>query len=213
MLGDVLLIHDKHKNAAGAIAEKVLEKRKGKYVVAISGESGSGKSELAHCLAKEFKNRGIRSKIIHADNYYCTHPLKRKEWRMKNGINSVGFTEYDWDVLNRNISDYRNGRKSEMPCVDLANDQVDRLITDFSEIDLLIIDGLYAIKAEDANMRIFIDLTYHKTKLAQDTRGKESLKDEFRLQVLEREHVVMRSLRNIADLIVDEDYNVSEANK
>ena len=57
MLGDVLLIQETHKKAAADIKEfmkKDLEtKPKGyKYIVAISGESGAGKSELSHSLAK-----------------------------------------------------------------------------------------------------------------------------------------------------------------
>ncbi|NLH52242.1 MAG: uridine kinase, partial [Bacteroidales bacterium] len=44
MLGDVLLIADKHRDAAAAILQKVLEIRKPKMIIAISGESGSGKS-------------------------------------------------------------------------------------------------------------------------------------------------------------------------
>ena len=42
MLGDVLLIEDKHKEAAEALKDVVLKNRKGKFIVAISGESGSG---------------------------------------------------------------------------------------------------------------------------------------------------------------------------
>ena len=50
MLGDVLLIEKKHEDAAQTILERVLKERKEKYMVAIAGESGSGKTELAHVL-------------------------------------------------------------------------------------------------------------------------------------------------------------------
>ena len=53
MLGDVLLINDMHKEAAKAICERVMADRESnedryRYVIGISGVSGSGKSELAH---------------------------------------------------------------------------------------------------------------------------------------------------------------------
>jgi len=143
MLGDVLLIEDKHRKAGEAIIQKILERRKDKFMIAISGESGSGKSELAHVIAKGLRKHGIMAKPIHIDNYYRIHPLERTEWRKKNGIeNVVGYGEYDWDTIYRNIDDFKNNRKSTMPCVDLVTEQIDQLTTDFKGIDMLVIDGL-----------------------------------------------------------------------
>ncbi|MBI4647026.1 MAG: zeta toxin family protein [Bacteroidia bacterium] len=208
MLGDVLLIQDKHREAAAKISERILCQRAPKYLIAVSGESGSGKSELAHCIAKELKTKKISAKIIHTDNYYRIHPLQRTEWRKQHGIESIGYSEYDWETLNRNIKDFKNGNISEMPCIDIVTDQVDKLSTDFSEIELLILDGLYAIKAEGIHIRIFIELTYHETKKAQIARGKEP-QNEYRMQVLEREHVVVQSLRPLANVIINKEYVVS----
>ena len=56
-------------------------------------------------------------------------------------------------------------------------------------------------------LAVFIDLTYHETKKAQIVRGKEP-QNEFRLNVLKREHEVVQSLRPFADLIVTKDYEV-----
>ena len=42
MLGDVLLITDKHREAGEKIIAHILKNRTDKYIVAISGESGSG---------------------------------------------------------------------------------------------------------------------------------------------------------------------------
>lgn len=94
-----------------------------------------------------------------------------------------------------------------IPCIDLIPEQVDKLITDFSKIDMLIVDGLYAIKANDIDLRVFIDLTYHETKINQIIRLKEAM-SEFRLSILEREHLAMTSLKPMADLVVDKSYQV-----
>ena len=98
-----------------------------------------------------------------------------------------------------------------MPCIDIIPEQVDKLITDFAKIDLLVIDGLYAIKANELDLRVFIDLTYHETKLSQIERLKETYNKE-RMKVLEREHINVRSLKPLADLIVNKSYKVVEAN-
>ena len=94
-----------------------------------------------------------------------------------------------------------------IPCIDLIPEQVDKLITDFSKVDLLIVDGLYAIKANDIDMRVFIDLTYHETKINQIIRMKEAMSD-FRLGILENEHQAVISLKPMADLVVDKSYQV-----
>ena len=212
MLGDVLLINDMHKEAAQAICEKVLADRETKderyrYVIGISGESGSGKSELAHTLATSLKSHHIRVKVIHTDNYYSIQPLLREEWRRNKGFDKIGLDEYDWVKIRKTLRDFKEEQECMIPCIDLIPEQVDKLITDFSKIDLLILDGLYAIKAKDIDMRVFIDLTYHETKINQIIRMKEAM-SEFRMSILEHEHQAVSTLKSSADLVVDKSYQV-----
>jgi uridine kinase len=215
MLGDILLINDMHKDAAQSIFERIMEDRakleeRYRYVVGISGESGSGKSELAHALGKLLKENHIRVKVIHTDNYYKIQPLLREEWRRNKGFDKIGIEEYDWIKIRKTIRDFREEQECMIPCIDLIPEQVDKLITDFSKIDLLIIDGLYAINTPDLDLRVFIDLTYHETKINQIIRLKEAMSD-FRMAILEREHQAVISLKPKADLIVDKSYQVVTA--
>ena len=208
MLGDVLLISEKHQTAAKKILEKVLKEKRDKYIVAISGESGSGKTELAHVLAKMLRKEGIFAKPIHIDNYYKIHPFERTEWRKDHGIeNAVGLNEYDWDTIYKNIDDFKNNKKSTMPCIDLVTEQVDSLTTDFKGIEMLIIDGLYAINTDGVDLGVFIELTYHDTKKAQIVRGKEP-QNVYRMKVLEREHQVVQSIKPKAQLLITKNYDV-----
>ncbi|MEE9905013.1 uridine kinase family protein [Chlorobium sp.] len=215
MLSDILLISEKHKKAAEAISERVLVEKQAKeeefpgyrFIVAISGESGAGKSELAHSLALVLKKEGIRVKILHTDNYYRVEPQLRRAERERNNFESVGPDEYDHAWLNRNIEDFRRGRKASMPCVDIITEDVDLLITDFSSIDMLVIDGLYAIATDGIDLGVYIELTYHETKKNQLLRGKEST-DEHRWQVLEKEHQSALKLRRLANTFVSREYKV-----
>ncbi len=209
MLGDVLLITEKHKKAAEQIVDRLGRIKSDKMVIAIGGESGSGKSELAHVISRRLKNKGYLAKILHIDNYYKVSPQERTEWRKRHGAESIGLSEYDWDLINQNIAEFRESKEAVLPCIDLLTDQEDRLITNFEGIKYLIVEGLYPLRA-DADLKIFIDLTYHETKKAQILRGKEP-QNEFRLQVLQREHEVVQSLRPSADLLVTEDFDVVEA--
>jgi len=208
MLGDVLLITDKHREAGEIIIAHILKNRKEKMMIGISGESGSGKSELAHVIAKGLRKHGIFAKPIHIDNYYKVLPLERTEWRKKNGIeNVVGYGEYDWEVIYKNIDDFKKNQKSTMPCVDLVTEQVDQLTSDFRNVDMLIIDGLYSIKTEGLDLCIFIELTYHETKKAQVVRGKEP-QNEYRMAVLEQEHKMVQALRPKADIFITKEYEL-----
>ncbi len=212
MLGDILLINDMHKEAAAAICERVLsdlEKKEDRYryIVGISGESGSGKSELSHALGKALKAHHIRVKVVHTDNYYKIQPLLREEWRRNKGFEMIGQEEYDWVKIKKTIRDYKEEQECMMPCVDLIPEQVDKLLVDFTKIDLLIVDGLYAIRAPELDLRIYIDLTYHETKINQIIRMKEAITD-FRLNILEREHQAVRKLRPMANLIIDKAYQL-----
>ena len=215
MLGDVLLINDLHKKAAADLFIRVTsdlnEKKNGyRYIVAISGESGAGKSELSHSLALLLKNEGKRVKVLHTDNYYKVAPKQRKEWRQKYGVNKVGSSEYDWKLLNRNIREFKEGREAMTPCIDIISQQVDKLITNFADVDILVVDGLYAIKSKFVDLKVFIDLTYHETKMEQAIRGKEVM-NGFRSQVLEMEHRNLVALKPLAHLIINKNYEVITA--
>jgi len=217
MLSDILLITDKHRSAAAAIARKVMADREQRlstdssyrYMAAVSGESGAGKSELSHALAQELRRLGVKVKVLHTDNYYKVEPSRRREYREMTGFEGVGKGEYDWKLLHENIEDFRHARKAVMPCIDILTDEVDLLHTDFSKIDVLVIDGLYAIGVEHADLKVFIDLTYHETKKSQLLRGKEKT-DHHRWEVLEREHRSVRSLRDAAHLLVDASFAILE---
>lgn len=174
-------------------------------------DSGSGKSELAHTLGTFLKEDRIRVKVIHADDYYKIQPLLRAEWRRTKGFDKIGINEYDWVKIKKTIRDYKEEQECIMPCIDIIPEQVDKLITDFAKIDLLVIDGLYAIKADDLDLRVFIDLTYQETKISQIERLKETYNKE-RLEVLKWEHINVKSLKPLADLIVNKSYKVVEAN-
>jgi uridine kinase len=211
MLEDVLLIEDKHRKVAAGIVEEILKNKKDKYIIAISGESGSGKSELTHVVAKELRKHNIFAKPVHLDNFFKTLPLERREWREKNGIASVvGLDEINWEAVQQTVDDFKNNKKSSMPCVDLVTEHVDILTTDFNGIDMLVLDGLYSVNVKNVDLHVFIELTYHETKKAQKSRGKEK-NNESRMQTLEAEHKAVQSLKPKADLIVNMDYELVKA--
>jgi len=204
MLNDRITVTPKHEQAADVVLEFLADKMKPKFIITIGGEVGSGKATLAYALAHKLKKQGVRSKIVDLDDFYKIPPLQRKEWRRANGIESVGPSEYDWGKIIHVINDFYENQKSLMPCVDLITDYVDEITTNFNDIDIIIINGLYATKIEQADLRIFIELTYDETKEAQIFGDKEEM-TAFRKQILEREHEMVQGLKHGCDLFFDFD--------
>ena len=67
MVGDKLVVHEGHVKAGQSIAELLLpqmSQTRGRFIITIAGESGSGKSEIAATIAKAPSERGIKSGII-----------------------------------------------------------------------------------------------------------------------------------------------------
>jgi len=215
MLREILLINDQHVAAAEAITRRImieLDKRPKmyKFILGISGETGSGKSEVAHSIGLRLKKEHIRVKILHSGNYYKISPLLLTEWRKNKGIDSVGINEYDWNLINRNIQDFKEDRESMLPIIDVVPEQIDKLITDLKKIDFLILTGLYAIKADGIDLRVFIDLNFKETKLAEAIAMKTPM-DEFSIKVLEKEHLNVQLLKPMADLFINKGYQVIDA--
>jgi uridine kinase len=204
MQNDLININKKHEEAAATIYDRIATELKEKYIVTISGEVASGKCEIAQVLARLYKKDGIKAKILHMDDYYLIPPEERTEWRKKNGIDKIGYDEYDWKRINHNVDDFKNSVKSSLPSVDLITLTVDELITDFKDIDILIINGLYSVMLDKAHLRVFVELTYKETLKEQLAEQKEEM-DEFRMKVLEREHKVVQSLKPLAQFYVDFD--------
>jgi len=205
MQNQVFTITDKHRAAARIILDKVMESHIPKNIVTVTGEVGTGKSTVSYLLAKYLKNQeGIRAKIMDLDNYYKVPPIDRKSWRLNNGIESVGLNEYDWDKIKENLEDFKNDRVARMPLVDMVTDYQDELITDFNGVDLLIIKGLYSIKCEESRLKVFIELSTEEASKFNTYEGVEE-EDEFRLEVMAKEHSIVNELKKDANFFVDFD--------
>ncbi|MHA1584623.1 MAG: uridine kinase [Promethearchaeota archaeon] len=205
MLEDVILLEQKHTDAAKELID-LIDFSKDKLYIAIGGESGCGKSSLAHMLARLLKEREIYTKILHTDDFYIVPPKQRNEWRRNYGIENIGPSEYDWDKIDKCIHDFKENCTSIIPCVDLMTDQVDILTTNFLGIKVVLLEGLFSLQA-DADIRIFIDITYIEEKKAQILRGKEKY-DEFRIEVLDREHEEVQRLKKNADFVLNKQFKV-----
>ncbi len=217
MEGDVLLISQEIKDAAKRIFKMILEKEYGNredlfgyaaedikqqnktLIIAVSGESGAGKSEITHELSGLFRKNGVFAKCICTDNFYKIPPEDKDAWR-KTHKDQIGINEYDWDLINKITDDFRKRQFSTFPIIDLNTQQVETLTTNFAKVNVIIIEGIFAIapQLEDCDFRVFITASEEKKKNAQIVRGKENPNDPFREFVIAKEKIDVK--KQLSDL-------------
>ncbi len=209
MHGDILFINQNHIEAVQNIYQAKLEERKlDKFIIAISGEVESGKSEIAHLLGKKLMNDGKKAKVLNMDSYYKIPPYERRVWRRKEGLDKIGLDEYNWDKIKETINAFKEGKQVTIPYADVITQQLDELTTTFKGIDVLILNGLYTIALDEADLRIFIELTFEET-LDEQKRSENETIDEWRIKELEQEHKTLQSLKDKADYYVDLDTSLN----
>lgn len=210
-LGDILVIKEHHKKAGREITDLVLEKYSGdKISLAIGAESGAGKSEIAHVVAKNLfqSEKSLKSFIVHTDDFFILPHKERNELRKKTNLESMGPSEIDFDDLNYVLKSFRAGKHIAIPILEFITSSAYKLMVDFKDVQVLICEGLYA-PILDVTYRIFMDLTYHDTKDFRAERGKEVM-NEFRLKVLEKEHHAVSKLRDNADYIITKEFSLTK---
>jgi len=207
-----LRITKKHRKAARAIAQKVISEIKPKYIVTITGENRTGKAATAHALGVKLRKEGIKAKVIHMANYYKLSGKEREIERLETNFTKVGPNELDWDKLNQNIADFKEGKKSIFPLRDGINYQIDLLQVDFQEIEVLIINGLYALYIDEADLKVYIESTYEET-IDEEPIPIGEQPDDVKKMVWIKEHAYVREQKNRANFFVDyttnyEDYHL-----
>ncbi len=179
-----------------------------KIVIFIGGESGSGKSTTAICLDKEFNKRGITCTTLHMDSYYKLPPKDNHQNRLKS-LSNVGAHELNMKLLDDQIIAFKEGQKSiTVPIVNYTENSFSNKELDLSNLDVLIIEGVYSFILRNADHKIFLSRTYHDTMEKRKQRTRETY-DPFVETVLEIEHKIVSPLISDADFIINKDYSIA----
>ncbi|MCL0087174.1 hypothetical protein M1O24_00150 [Dehalococcoidia bacterium] len=213
MKGDKLIIKDEHRRAALGIMDLLwpeLETHRGKYILTIAGESGSGKSEIAAVLAEMLAQRGIETLIIQQDDYFIYPPQTNLRMRLKD-IGWVGESEVRLELLDQNLGEILAGKDEiEKPLAMFDEDCITTERIKVSGVGVIIVEGTYTTLLRNAQSRVFIDRDYHHTREARLERGREA-QDAFLEQVLQIEHEIISRHKSAAGIIVGWDYSVSRS--
>ena len=210
MKGDKFVIEKEHVKAAHQIVELLfpqISSARGKFIITIAGESGSGKSELATVLAEILTTKDMRAVIFQQDDYFVYPPKTNAEMRSKD-IRHVGLSEVRLILLDQNLKDIAND-KSEIakPLVIFDADRIKEETIYLDDIKVVIVEGTYTTILKNAHQHVFIDRTYIDTRETRQRRAREK-QDRFLEEVLEIEHDIISSQKAQADIVVTTGFEV-----
>jgi uridine kinase len=212
MKGDILMISDKHRNAArqslGFILPLIKESSK-KFVITVAGESGAGKSETAASIAGELNRLNINTIVFQQDDYFI-YPPKTNALKRREDLQWVGIQEVKLDLLDEHARLFSSGAESIIkPLVIFNEDRIDNEVVRVIDFQGLVIEGTYTTLLSNAHIRIFIDLDFNATKASRQLRNREE-QDEYLEKILEIEHRIITEHKRLADIIITEKFDVTK---
>lgn len=202
MINDRLIIDDNCFENAKDILSKIKER----CIVLIGGGSGTKKTETADCLQELLYKQKKTSLLISLDDFYHVMPMIRNYNRKKQGLDSVGTQEIDWESLIRICEDFKNKKSIQFKRTHKYLDAIEHNVIDSDDIDVLIIEGLYANylrKFEYGDISIFLEGNPEQTYEFRLKRRKENEEDDFRKQVVRKEFNVVSQLKRYTDLTIE----------
>jgi uridine kinase len=210
MIGDKIVAKPYHIKAAKQIFA-ALEKTvsQGRITLTIAGESGSGKSEIAGELAKCLDAAGKSTYIFQQDDYFFYPPKSNHVMREKS-ITHVGTGEVNLELLDEHLDLFKhpNNKKINKPLVIFEEDRITHEDVDLKSFNIAIAEGTYTTSLKNADHRIFIDRTYEDTLEDRKARGRDVI-DHFTNRILTIEHEIISKHKELASIIVENDYSVT----
>lgn len=189
MIGDRIIVTKRSVRMGSLVFHSFIKKYSSprKVVVAIAGVSGSQKSETAQVLQELLWSRNkIRSKSIHVDDYYISTWQSRNKIRKRTGV--IGKEEINWNKINKVIGTFKtNNRKLYVQRIHKYLNALEYSISPNRAIDVLIVEGLYALYAKDVDFGVYIDASLEDTYKFRKERAKENPDNKFRKIVLQKE--------------------------
>jgi len=201
MIGDPIFITEHN----WVLAKRIKPKIKKNNIILIGGGSGVQKSELAYTLQAELSSDQLQSFVISLDDYYVCHPSVRHYNRKKNGLDSVGLAEIDWQAIRGICSNFKKKKPIKFHRVHRFLNEVEKNEICSDEIDVLIVEGLYANylkKFKMGDVSIFLEGNPKQTLAFRKIRKKENEDNSFRQKVVRKEFRVVSQLRKYANLII-----------
>jgi uridine kinase len=216
MKGDILIIKPHHTAAARAVYALIrddVKRAPGRFVVAVGGESGAGKSETAAELARLAGEDGAPALVLQQDDYFVL-PAKTNARKRREDFAWVGPGEVRLPLLDEHLGLARDPAvtRLEKPHSLFDEDELTAEVASLAGVKLVIAEGTYTTSLKNVDRRVFIDRDFRATGGARAERGREG-QDDFLERVLGREHEFIAPLKTRADVVINADFSVTAVNR
>jgi uridine kinase len=179
-------------------------------VIAVAGESGSGKSVTSLCLASELDARGLRTEVLHQDDYFHRPPATNHFHRVRD-LSSVGPQEVNFALLRSHVATFRAGENGVVtPCVDYPNNRFLTRQRDFASVAVLIVEGTYVLAHVQSDIRIFLAATSDETRERRCERNRD-IDAPIVDRVLAIEHPIIAAQAELTDILIDQHFRIVRA--
>ena len=210
MEGDIILVGEEHRRAAGIIIDRLIDdirESDRRFTITVAGESGSGKSETGQALKEALDDRGVPAVVLQQDDYYVLPPKFNDAARRAN-FAWVGTTEVRLDLLDEHLEAAQAGADSiAKPLVKYDENRIDEETISYEGVEVVIAEGVYTSLCDHVDRRVFIARNRLETMEHRMKRGREDF-DPFIEEVLVTEHEIISQHRSRADVIITRDYDV-----
>jgi uridine kinase len=213
MKGDVLILEEYHRRAAGEIVPHIIDRIRNKntrYIITVAGESGSGKSETGRAIADELAKYGIKSVILGQDDYFILPPKSNNLKRREDPEWLGPHVEVNLKGMEQNLVDAIQGKNEiTKPLIDYDSNIIEEETINLAGVKAVIAEGTYTSLLKHVDSRVFIDRNWLDTLeyRRKRHRGAEA-GDPFIEQVLSTEHKIIAGHRHLADFVILKNYNV-----
>ena len=208
--GERLVLDARHLTFARSLADLLDAElglgRVSRPVVAIAGESGSGKSITATALAEVLRERGRRVVVLYQDDYFVRPPRVNHEHRCVD-LGSVGPQEVNLALLAAHVAAFRASRDATGPRVDYASDSFTTRELPLANADVLVVEGTYVLQLADADIRIFLEATHEDTAERRRLRNRD-VDAPIVDQVLAIEHTLIAPQAERAHVLIDANFAI-----
>lgn len=173
------------------------------FIIAIAGSTCSGKTTLASKLKSQLPG----CDIIPLDNYYKKSSLPFEERAL---INHDLPEELDWPLLEKHVSDLRNGKQISMPLYSFPLHARTSETLEIAPPLILILEGIHALYSsrllEMTDLKIFLETTFDlrfSRRLERDLKERcgdiDYVKNKFHSQTERIYQELVRHYQNRAD--------------
>jgi glycosyltransferase involved in cell wall biosynthesis len=224
--GDIPHIKPHHISASCELVPRLVPRirdsaqRGERLTVALAGESGSGKSEIAHLLTLMLRKEGILGTVIPGDAFFILPPARNHANRLaayQRGRldEAVGPREVDLERLDGVLAKARRRASSVVripaDCRSIPGRRYEDVPVALDGVDALFIDLTYSLLLDNATFKVFLERSALDDIDAVRERNLARDPDQdfgFIERVLELEHQIIGPLVERADIVVDKQYQV-----